>query len=120
MFFASKIRATAEYMGVEIKFVRNNQSAVAATVENTAALVLVDLHSTRIDPLALAESLKNSDTTRNIPIIGFFSHVETELMRKALEAGFDQVIPRSVFANKLGEILSTIEPRSIDNLEPVE
>jgi len=40
-----------------------------------------------------------------VPLLGFFSHVEVELQRNALSAGFDQVIPRSVFARDLGEIL---------------
>jgi hypothetical protein len=37
--------------------------------------------------------------------MGFFSHVQTDLQQQALAAGYDQVIPRSVFARDLGQIL---------------
>jgi len=40
-------------------------------------------------------------------LLGFFSHVETELQRNALAAGFDRVIPRSVFARDLSQLLAT-------------
>jgi hypothetical protein len=39
-------------------------------------------------------------------LLGFFSHVEVELQRQALAAGYQEVIPRSVFARDLAQILS--------------
>jgi hypothetical protein len=39
-------------------------------------------------------------------LLGFFSHVEVELQRQALAAGYDRVVPRSVFARDLGQILT--------------
>jgi len=42
----------------------------------------------------------------NIKLLGFFSHVQTELKKNALSAGFDEVIPRSVFARDLEELLT--------------
>jgi CheY-like chemotaxis protein len=66
----------------------------------------VDLHNQRIDPVALARELKADEELRDIRLLGFFSHVQTELQRSALSAGFDQVIPRSVFARDLPEILT--------------
>jgi hypothetical protein len=40
-----------------------------------------------------------------VPLLGFFSHVEKELQQAALAAGYDQVIPRSVFSRDLAQIL---------------
>jgi len=54
----------------------------------------------------LARELKADDELRQIKLLGFFSHVQTELQRNALAAGFDKVIPRSVFARDLPEILA--------------
>jgi hypothetical protein len=51
--------------------------------------------------------LKSDEQLRDIRLLGFFSHVQTELQRNAIAAGFDQVIPRSVFARDLPKILST-------------
>jgi len=41
-----------------------------------------------------------------VPVVGFFSHVQTELQRRAEEAGFDHVLTRSAFTKRLPEILS--------------
>jgi CheY-like chemotaxis protein len=81
-----------------------------AVVEGAAqvrpSLILCDLHSQKIDAVELAKKLKADESMRGVPLIGFFSHVQTELERAATEAGFDRVIPRSVFARDLVKILS--------------
>jgi PleD family two-component response regulator len=106
MFFASKIRAVAEAASVEISFPRSQEAVVSKARELKPGLIVVDLHNQRIDPVALARELKADEELRDIRLLGFFSHVQTELQRSALSAGFDQVIPRSVFARDLPEILT--------------
>jgi CheY-like chemotaxis protein len=105
MFFASKIRATAEALGVTIKFHRRLDSLVAAAGEQLPNLILVDLHNEKVNAIELARALKANDSTKSIPLLGFFSHVQTDLQRAAVEAGIDQVIPRSVFSRDVGKIL---------------
>ena len=107
MFFASKIRAVAEAAGVEISFPRSQEAVVSKARETKPGLIVVDLHNQRIDPVALARELKADEELRAIQLLGFFSHVQTELQRNALSAGFDRVIPRSVFARDLPELLTT-------------
>lgn len=97
MFFASKIRAVAEAVGVEVSFPRSKEAVIEKARE--ARLVIADLHNQKIDAVELARELSG------VKLLGFFSHVETELRQKALEAGYDSVIPRSVFARDLAEIL---------------
>ena len=106
MFFASKIRAVAEAAGVEISFPRSQEAVVAKARETKPGLIVVDLHNQRIDPVALARELKADEELRRIKLLGFFSHVQTELKKNALSAGFDEVIPRSVFARDLAGILA--------------
>ena len=105
MFFASKIRATAEALGVNIKFHRRLDSLVAAAVEQSPDLILVDLHNEKLNAIELARELKANEGSKDIPLLGFFSHVQTDLQRAAVEAGFDKVIPRSVFSRDLAQIL---------------
>jgi CheY-like chemotaxis protein len=105
MFFASKIRATAEALGVGIKFHRRLDSLIVAASEQAPELILVDLHNEKVDAIELARELKTNESLKAIPLLGFFSHVQTELQRQALEAGYDRVIPRSVFSRDLGMIL---------------
>ena len=109
MFFASKIRATAEALGVTIKFHRQLDGLVDAAGDHVPDLILVDLHNEKINPLDLARQLKANESLQAIPLLGFFSHVQTDLQQGAIEAGFDQVIPRSVFSRDLGQILKPEE-----------
>jgi CheY-like chemotaxis protein len=106
LFFASKIRGTAEQLGVAVKFARTAQALVEAARREQPALIICDLHSQKVDLNELAKQLKADDQLRSIPLLGFFSHVQTELQTQAEEAGFDRVIPRSVFTKHLLEILS--------------
>ena len=106
MFFASKIRAVAEVVGTEISFPRNREALIQKAREAKPQLIIVDLHNQKIEAPGLAAELKADDELRAIPLLGFFSHVQTELQRNALAAGFDRVIPRSVFARDLESILS--------------
>jgi len=106
MFFAAKIRAVAEAVGAEISFPRSQEFLMEKAYEMKPQLILVDLHNQKLDPVVLAKDLKADEQLREVPLVGFFSHVQTELQRKALAAGFDQVLPRSVFSRDLPNILT--------------
>ena len=105
LFFASKIRGTAEQFGVSVSFPRASDALMEAALRDQPALIICDLHATRIDPIKLAKQLKADERLRSIPLLGFFSHVQTELQRQAEEAGFDRVMPRSAFTNNLSKML---------------
>ena len=109
MFFASKIRATAEAIGVEVSFPRSLDKLMEKARETNRGLVVVDLHNTKVDPIALAKEFKANEELGAVKLLGFFSHVHTDLQRNAVDAGYDQVIPRSVFARDLAEILTTAQ-----------
>jgi len=98
MFFQAKIRAVAEAVGAQISFPRTKE--VLLEKARQADLVIVDLQNQKIDPLTLPSELGA------IRLLGFFSHVEVELQRSAVAAGYEQVMPRSVFVRDLAGILS--------------
>ena len=106
MFFMSKIRATAESLNVTIRFVRNIDTLFSIAGESRPALIIVDLHTEKLDPLKLARRLKSDAELSAVPLLGFYSHVETELRDQAQAAGFDQIMPRSAFSANLAQILS--------------
>jgi CheY-like chemotaxis protein len=105
LFFAAKIRTTAEHLGVTVLFPRSLEAFGEAAKEGAPALVIVDLHLQRYDPFALVRRLKADEALRETPLVGFFSHVQVELQRRAVEAGFERVLPRSAFTKRLPEIL---------------
>ena len=106
IFFASKIRAVAESLGVEVLFAKSAAQALEAARAVEPKLLLADLHAQKCDPFRLAEAFKADETLRAVPLLGFFSHVQTELQQRAKASGYDRVIPRSAFSKRLPEILS--------------
>jgi hypothetical protein len=106
MIFASKIRGTAEALNVTVNFARSEDSLFDMAKADVPSLIILDLHSTRPDPFAVAARLKADEQLRDVPIVAFFSHVEVELQRRALEAGIEHVLPRSAFTMRLPKILS--------------
>jgi len=105
MFFAAKIRAVAEHLCVDVRFVKSADAALEAAHAELPALIIADLHSQKCDPFVLAGRLKMDERLRDVPLIGFFSHVQTTLQQRAEEAGFNRVMPRSLFTKRLPEIL---------------
>jgi CheY-like chemotaxis protein len=105
MFFASKIKATAEHLGLAVSFPRSAAELIERARETAPALIIFDLHSQRFGPFELAQSLKKDRELRSIPLVGFFSHVQTDLQRRAEAAGFDSILARSAFTRQLAEIL---------------
>ena len=107
LFFASKIRGTAEELGVTASFVRNIDALLETARRDQPSLIICDLHAQRVDPADLAKQLKADEQLRTIPLLGFFSHVQIELQHQAEAAGFDRVMPRSAFSKNLSQILSS-------------
>jgi CheY-like chemotaxis protein len=106
IFFASKIRAAAEHLNVNVVFVRTADDALAAVSQGTPDVLIADLHSQKIDVFKLGETLRNVPGLGKARFIGFYSHVQSELPKRAMAAGFDEAIPRSLFTKQLAKILS--------------
>jgi|SRR5689334_18553970 DNA-binding NarL/FixJ family response regulator len=109
LFFQAKLTETARKLGVTLKTVSTGTALVNAL--NPAAdgassdrprLVVVDLNA-RQGAVEAIEQLHHSGN--QIPVIGFLSHVQTELAQRAHAAGCKQVMPRSSFTANLSEIL---------------
>ena len=109
LFFAAKIADAAKRLGLTVAIVADAEKAFAK-IRDGAAMVIVDLNCASAKPLELVVRLKADPATRAIPAVGFVSHVQTQLRQDAVEAGFDVVVPRSVFAETLPEILAQAIP----------
>ena len=107
LMFASKIRAAAGPLGVEVAFARSPADVLDLARTGQPALVLVDLNSRRLDPIATVAALKADAACRDIRTIGFVSHVQTDTIRAARAAGVDEVMARSAFSRNLAEILTS-------------
>ena len=104
LFFVGKISAAAQRTGVPVEFVRSEPELLQKT-ESPAAMLLLDLNDARLNPVALVAKLKADPLRKDLRVIGFVSHVQTDLIRAADQAGCDLVLPRSVFSQQLDDLL---------------
>jgi PleD family two-component response regulator len=107
LMFTSKIKTTAGLIGVPVTFARSRESALAEMRKSAPSLVILDLNSTRTDPLGTVSAMKENAALAGIPTIGFVSHVQTELIEAARQAGVGDVMARSRFTARLAEILKS-------------
>jgi CheY-like chemotaxis protein len=106
LMFASKIKTTASQLGVAVAFARSSAAALTDMRANQPALVILDLNSTRTDPLGTVAAMKADPALAAIPTIGFASHVQTDVIDAARQAGVGEVLARSAFTQRLPDILS--------------
>ncbi len=106
MFFISKIRETGKALGMVVNFPRNLPALRAIIAEEVPELILVDLHHQKLDVIQLASELKANEMLKDTPLMGFFAHVQPDLQRHAVQAGYDKVLPRSIFFRDLAKILA--------------
>ena len=106
MFFAAKINGAASQAGLHVERVRSREQLEQETSANPPSLIILDLNSERVDPLEAIRYLKAHARLSAVPIVGFVSHVQTDLIRGAQAAGCDYVVPRSRFTQLLSEIVS--------------
>jgi CheY-like chemotaxis protein len=88
--------------------------------ESPPDLLVLDLNSARFEPLMLLRSVRSDEATRDIPTVGFLSHVQKDLAVAAREAGCDRVVARSAFTKDLqtGKFLDYLSPPPNRQAEP--
>ena len=102
LFFRSKIDATARHLNVPVRFV-DGQGLAAASREKGTAAALVELSAS--DCLDAIRKIRENEATRELPVIGFLSHVDRELAQRAESAGVTRVMPRSQFSETLPDLV---------------
>ena len=108
LLFRSKISETAGALGVEATFPRSPEKLVEQATQSPPDLLVLDLNSTRFEPLGLLGRLKSGEATKNVPVVGFLSHVQKDLAVAARESGCDRVMARSAFTKDLPQILGGV------------
>jgi DNA-binding response OmpR family regulator len=70
-----------------------------------AEVLVVDLGSTGFDGVALVEGLRAGGELAGTRTLGVYSHVDADTRARALDAGFDLVVPRSRLARERGALV---------------
>jgi hypothetical protein len=101
LFFRSKIDATGRNLNVPVRFT-DQAGLEAACAEPGTAAALVELSKPTVEAI---RSLRAGKAARDLPVIGFLSHVDRELAASAESAGATRVLPRSQFSETLPDLL---------------
>ena len=106
LLFRSKISETAQAVGVEAAFPRSPKKLLDELRASPPDLLVLDLNSSRFEPMELLRIVSSDDALREVSTVGFLSHVQGDLALAAREAGCDRVMARSAFVENLPRIIS--------------
>jgi len=104
IFFSAKINGAVKRAGVTLKYVTTEKDLLEKA-EADPVLIIFDLNFEAVRPIEAIRKVKGTDGLKHISLLGYVSHVQTELLRLAREAGCDAVMPRSAFSKNLTQIL---------------
>jgi CheY-like chemotaxis protein len=106
LIFSIKISTAAKRLGVDMYFERSKDNVLQTVRDKQPSLVIFDLNSAKLAPMDAITAMKANPGLRSIRTLGYVSHVDTATIERARAAGIDQVMARSAFSERLGEILT--------------
>jgi CheY-like chemotaxis protein len=98
LLFGSKVQSALEAAGHEVDLITSDIEAWDEV--GGIDVLVVDLTNDDVDAIGLVESLASGGELHDVRTLGFFAHVRPEIRERALQAGFDQVVPRSRMARE--------------------
>ena len=100
LFFSVKISEAAKRNGLALEFVKDSGEVLAKAKEKPS-LIVFDLNFDAVEPLDLITKLKGSAETKSVSLLGYLSHLQSELKVQAQDAGCDMVMARSAFSQNM-------------------
>ena len=105
LFFHVKIQEAVRRSDLEAIFTGDSDRVVQHAAARPVAVVL-DLNYAAGRPMETIQALKAERQTREIPLIGYVSHVQVDVNKSAREAGCDVVFARSALISNLPSTLA--------------
>jgi DNA-binding response OmpR family regulator len=103
LLFGSKVEGALRVAGHEVT--RYDSDDRARSAARGAEVLVVDLNDERYDGAALVESLRSRDRLDDLRTVGFYAHTDQDTRRRAVEAGYDVVVPRSRMARETAAVV---------------
>ncbi len=105
LMFRVRIEDAARRAGVAVTFAQTQERALAEA-KKQPSLVIFDLDNESGAPTDTIARLRSDPETKDLPLLGYVSHVQTDRIKGAQEAGCNRVMARSSFVQKLHELLA--------------
>ena len=96
LLFGSRVKGALEAAGHQVDLFDQEDTARSRAPE--CDVLIVDLGSADVDGATLVESMLMGRELGATRTLGFYPHVEAATRARALQAGFDLVVPRSRMA----------------------
>ena len=106
LMFASKIATAAKAVQAQVAFERAPGNVLPRVRAERPALVIFDLNSSKLQPIETIAAIKRDGDIATTRTLGYVSHVQADVIAAARAAGCDEVLARSAFSEKLGDILT--------------
>lgn len=104
LIWATRIKATAEQLGLAARPVRNPDMLAQRLADSAPTALIVDLETEQAG-VDLIRALRADPDAPRLRVLAFAPHVKKDLMQAARDAGADDVIPRGAFDHDLVDIL---------------
>jgi CheY-like chemotaxis protein len=106
LLFGSKVQSALQTAGHEVDLITGELEAWDEV--GGIDLLVIDLTSPDINGVELFETLATGGELHDVRSLGFFAHVEPEVRERALQAGFDLVVPRSRMAREGAQLVERL------------
>src|SRR5215471_2284336 len=101
LFFSVKISEAAKRNGLSLEFVKDSGEVLTKAKDDKPSLIVFDLNFEAVNPLSLITKLKSSTETKGVSLLGYLSHLQSDLKVQAQDAGCDMVLARSAFSQNM-------------------
>jgi len=110
LLFGSQVQGSLSAAGHEVRLVSDEDALRGAlSAGATPALLLVDVVQEDLEGSAVLERLRaDGELDGAVKTLAYYSHVDVEARRRAEQAGFDLVVPRSRLAREAAELVRAV------------
>ena len=105
LFFSTKIGETVRQLGGKPLFVAEAGEIPDDPEGGPPAAIIVDLDLSRTDAVGVIAHLRDSEATRDTPMMAYGRHTRPEAFVRARAAGCERAVPRSEFVKRLPEFI---------------
>lgn len=106
LIFLSKIQQTAKLVNATLENAVPAKIIERLSSEEPVSALICDLNYRGGAAINAIREIKQQPNLRAVPVIGFVSHVQADVVAEARAAGADVVMARSAFSQQLPQILT--------------
>ena len=108
LFTAVRLTDALHAMGYRGCTVQDEQELRRKLTEERPHLVILDLQADGVRPHAVVSAAREAVPGRVIPVLAFGPHTDPKRREEALHAGVHRVVPKSIMANELPQLVRSI------------